>query len=82
MRRPEGKAALASGTARGPGKAAALLFSAEGALVAVGDLLHDEALEGQREIGRAGGTAVTPLPSDVTRRRPATAPLMPPRRAE
>ncbi|MET9803578.1 SDR family oxidoreductase [Streptomyces sp. NPDC006368] len=67
MRRPEGKVALVPGTARGLGKAAALRFAAEGALVVGGDLLHDEALETQREIGREGGTALTAGPLDVTR---------------
>ncbi|MFJ8659681.1 SDR family NAD(P)-dependent oxidoreductase [Streptomyces sp. NPDC093795] len=67
MRRLEGKVALISGTARGLGKAAALRFAAEGALVIGGDLLHDEALETQREIGREGGTALTAGPLDVTR---------------
>ncbi|MFC8009049.1 SDR family NAD(P)-dependent oxidoreductase [Streptomyces cinereoruber] len=66
MRRLEGKVALISGTARGLGRAAALRFAAEGALVVGGDLLHDEALETQREIGREGGTALTPGPLDVT----------------
>ncbi|MCX5232852.1 SDR family NAD(P)-dependent oxidoreductase [Streptomyces sp. NBC_00233] len=66
MRRLEGKVALISGTARGLGRAAALRFAAEGALVVCGDLLHDEALETQREIGREGGTALTPGPLDVT----------------
>ncbi|MEU3607056.1 SDR family NAD(P)-dependent oxidoreductase [Streptomyces sp. NPDC035033] len=67
MRRLEGKIALISGTARGIGKAAALRFAAEGALVVGGDLLHEEALETQRQIGREGGTALTPGPLDVTR---------------
>ncbi|MCM1946088.1 SDR family oxidoreductase [Streptomyces sp. G2] len=67
MRRLEGKVALVSGTARNPGKAAALRFEAEGALVVAGDLLHEEALETQRQIGREGGTALAPGPVDVTR---------------
>ncbi|MFJ3086381.1 SDR family NAD(P)-dependent oxidoreductase [Streptomyces sp. NPDC086838] len=67
MKRLEGKIALISGTARGLGKAAALRFAAEGALVVGGDLLHDEAVETQRQIGREGGTALTPGPLDVTR---------------
>ncbi|MGZ2359910.1 SDR family oxidoreductase [Streptomyces sp. 372A] len=67
MKRLEGKVALISGTARGLGKAAALHFAAEGALVVGGDLLHDEAVETQRQIGREGGTALTPGPLDVTR---------------
>ncbi|MEU7117407.1 SDR family NAD(P)-dependent oxidoreductase [Streptomyces zaomyceticus] len=67
MKRLEGKVALISGTARGLGKAAALHFASEGALVVGGDLLHDEAVETQRQIGRGGGTALTPGPLDVTR---------------
>ncbi|MET7345522.1 SDR family NAD(P)-dependent oxidoreductase [Streptomyces sp. NPDC087866] len=66
MKRLEGKVALISGTARGLGKAAALRFAAEGALVVGGDLLHDEAVETQRQIGREGGTALTASSLDVT----------------
>ncbi|MGW0190709.1 SDR family NAD(P)-dependent oxidoreductase [Streptomyces sp. NPDC003362] len=66
MRRLEGKVALVSGTARGQGRAAALRFAAEGALVVGGDLRHEEALEAQRLIARDGGTALTPGPLDVT----------------
>lgn len=66
MRRLEGKVALIPGTARGQGRAAALRFAAEGANVADGDLLHEEALETQRLVGDAGGTALTPGPLDTT----------------
>ncbi|WP_278195738.1 SDR family NAD(P)-dependent oxidoreductase [Streptomyces cylindrosporus] len=66
MRRLEGKVALISGTARGQGRAAALRFAAEGAIVVGGDLLHEGALETQRLVGEAGGTALTPVPLDVT----------------
>ena len=66
MKRLEGKVALISGTARGQGRAAALRFAAEGALVVGGDLLHEEAVETQRLIAREGGTALTPGPLDVT----------------
>ncbi|WP_446467158.1 hypothetical protein [Streptomyces sp. BRA346] len=45
MRRLEGKVALITGTARGQGRAAALRFAAESALVVGGDLLHEEAVE-------------------------------------
>ncbi|UUU36890.1 SDR family oxidoreductase [Streptomyces sp. CA-210063] len=65
MRRLEGKVALISGTARGQGRAAALRFAAEGAIV-VGDLLHEGALETQRLVGEAGGTALTSGLLDVT----------------
>ncbi|MER6678707.1 SDR family NAD(P)-dependent oxidoreductase [Streptomyces sp. NPDC000983] len=66
MKRLEGKVALISGTARGQGRAAALRFAAEGALVVGGDLLHEEALETQRLIAEAGGTALVPGPLDAT----------------
>ncbi|AJP04264.1 dehydrogenase [Streptomyces cyaneogriseus subsp. noncyanogenus] len=66
MRRLEGKVALISGTARNQGRAAALRFAAEGALVVGGDLRHEEALETQRLIAHEGGTALTPGPLDVT----------------
>ncbi|MFF5253069.1 SDR family NAD(P)-dependent oxidoreductase [Streptomyces leeuwenhoekii] len=66
MRRLEGKVALISGTARGQGRAAALRFAAEGALVVGGDLRHEEAVETQRLIAHEGGTALTPGPLDVT----------------
>jgi NAD(P)-dependent dehydrogenase (short-subunit alcohol dehydrogenase family) len=73
MRRLEGKVALISGTARGQGRAAALRFAAEGAIVVGGDLLHEEALETQRFVGEAGGTALTPGPLDVTDEAPVRA---------
>jgi NAD(P)-dependent dehydrogenase (short-subunit alcohol dehydrogenase family) len=66
VKRLDGKVALISGTARGQGRAAALRFAAEGALVVGGDLLHEEAVETQRLIAREGGTALTPGPLDVT----------------
>lgn len=66
MKRLDGKVALISGTARGQGRAAALRFAAEGALVVGGDLRHEEAVETQRLIAREGGTALTPGPLDVT----------------
>ncbi|MFD7599747.1 SDR family NAD(P)-dependent oxidoreductase [Streptomyces mirabilis] len=66
MKRLEGKVALISGTARGQGRAAAVRFAAEGALVVGGDLLHEGAVETQRLIAREGGTALTPGPLDVT----------------
>jgi NAD(P)-dependent dehydrogenase (short-subunit alcohol dehydrogenase family) len=67
VKRLEGKVALISGTARGQGRAAALRFAAEGALVVGGDLRHEEAVETQRLIAREGGTALTPPgPLDVT----------------
>ncbi|MFD3328805.1 SDR family NAD(P)-dependent oxidoreductase [Streptomyces sp. NPDC058701] len=64
--RLEGKVALVSGTAQGHGRAAALRFAAEGALVVAGDPIHQDALDTQRLIARAGGTALAPAPLDVT----------------
>ncbi|MGW1770253.1 SDR family NAD(P)-dependent oxidoreductase [Streptomyces sp. NPDC002104] len=64
--RLEGKVALVSGTAHGHGRAVALRFAAEGALVVAGDPIHEDALETQRLIARAGGTALAPGPLDVT----------------
>ncbi|MER5791462.1 SDR family NAD(P)-dependent oxidoreductase [Streptomyces sp. NPDC059627] len=66
MRRLDGKVALISGTARGQGRAAALRFAAEGAVVVGGDVLHEAALETQRLVTEAGGTVLTPGPLDVT----------------
>ncbi|MER6682520.1 SDR family NAD(P)-dependent oxidoreductase [Streptomyces olivaceoviridis] len=66
MKRLEGKVALISGTARGQGRAAALRFAAEGALVVGGDLPHEEAAETRRLIAREGGTALSPGPLDIT----------------
>ncbi|MFI9769668.1 SDR family NAD(P)-dependent oxidoreductase [Streptomyces sp. NPDC052415] len=66
MKRLESKVALIPGTGRGQGRAAAVRFAAEGALVVGGDLLHEEALETQRLIAREGGTILTPAPLDVT----------------
>ncbi|MGW5491475.1 hypothetical protein [Streptomyces olivaceoviridis] len=65
MKRLEGKVALISGTARGQGRAAALRFAAEGALVVGGDLPHEEAVETRRLIAHEGGTALSPGPLDV-----------------
>ncbi len=55
MARLPGKIVLLSGTARGIGRAAALRFAAEGAIVAGGDVLIDEARETLALIEAAGG---------------------------
>ncbi|WP_308049696.1 SDR family oxidoreductase [Streptomyces sp. TRM72054] len=52
--------ALISGTARGQGRAAALRFAAEGAIVVGGDLRHESELKARRLVAQAGGTAVAP----------------------
>jgi NAD(P)-dependent dehydrogenase (short-subunit alcohol dehydrogenase family) len=66
LKRLEGKVALRSGRARGPGRAAALRFAAEGAIVVDGDLRHESELKAQRLVARAGGAALTPGPLDAT----------------
>ncbi|MET9681731.1 SDR family oxidoreductase [Streptomyces coeruleorubidus] len=58
--------ALISGRARGPGRAAALRFAVEGAIVVDGDLRHESELKAQRLVARAGGAALTPGPLDAT----------------
>ncbi|HTP23993.1 MAG TPA: SDR family NAD(P)-dependent oxidoreductase [Solirubrobacteraceae bacterium] len=56
MTRLQDKVILLSGTGRGIGRAAALRFAAEGAVVAGGDLLEDDARETMSLIEAAGGT--------------------------
>ncbi|MGW8989144.1 SDR family NAD(P)-dependent oxidoreductase [Streptomyces zhihengii] len=67
MKRLDGKVALISGTARGLGKATAVRFAREGALVVGGDLDHDGALDTMRLIAREGGTALVPCRLDATK---------------
>ncbi|MFE6358621.1 SDR family NAD(P)-dependent oxidoreductase [Streptomyces sp. NPDC057806] len=64
MKRLEGKVALIPGTARGQGRAAAVRFAAEGALVVGGDLLHEEALDTQRLIAREDLASTMPAEPD------------------
>lgn len=66
MKRLDGKVALISGTARGIGRATAVRFAREGALVVGGDLDHEGALDTMRLIAREGGTALVPVQLDVT----------------
>lgn len=63
--RLEGKAAIVTGGASGIGQAAAILFAAHGARVAVSDLDEDAARRTVRTIVERGGCAVA-APADVT----------------
>jgi len=62
----EGKRAVITGAGRGIGREAALLFAAEGALVAVSDLSADGAEETVGMINAKGGQAVSTV-ADVTK---------------
>ncbi|MEV6345232.1 SDR family NAD(P)-dependent oxidoreductase [Actinoplanes sp. NPDC051851] len=61
-----GKVALISGTAQGQGRAAALRFSAEGALVVGGDVNVEAAAETCELVRGVGGTMISPGRLDVT----------------
>jgi 3-oxoacyl-[acyl-carrier protein] reductase len=58
LRSIAGRTAVVTGAASGMGRATARLFAGEGALVAVVDRRHDDALAVADEIVAAGGTAV------------------------
>jgi NAD(P)-dependent dehydrogenase (short-subunit alcohol dehydrogenase family) len=68
----DGKIAVITGAASGIGRATALLFSKEGAQVALGDS-NAEALEQTAKEIRAAGGAVVARPTDVSRRADAQA---------
>ena len=63
--RLEGKVSFISGGAQGMGAAEARLFAAEGAMVAIGDVLEEEGRRVAAQIGEAGGKAIF-LALDVT----------------
>jgi cyclopentanol dehydrogenase len=63
--RLEGKVAFISGGARGMGAAEAKMFAREGARVAFGDVLEEEAQKVEAEINETGGEALF-VPLDVT----------------
>ncbi len=66
--RLDGKVALITGAGGVLGRAAALLFAAEGARIAVNDIDRDRAEETVRQIRAAGGEAV-PVVADVSREK-------------
>jgi NAD(P)-dependent dehydrogenase (short-subunit alcohol dehydrogenase family) len=66
MGRLDGKIALITGTARGMGRSAALLFAAEGARVVGCDVLADEADETVALVREAGGEMVAMAPVDIS----------------
>lgn len=57
MGRMEGKTAVVTGGARGIGKSTCLVLAAEGAAVAVTDILDDEGRQVAQDISAGGGTA-------------------------
>lgn len=63
--RLEGKVAVITGTGGGQGRAAALLFSAEGATIVGCDLKVDGALETVEMVRAAGGTMTSTQPLDL-----------------
>ena len=63
--RVAGKVALVSGGSRGLGEAQAKLLAAEGAKVAIGDVLEDEGRKVEAKINELGGEAFF-MPLDVT----------------
>jgi meso-butanediol dehydrogenase/(S,S)-butanediol dehydrogenase/diacetyl reductase len=64
--RLEDKVALITGTAGGQGRAAAMLFAAEGALVVGTDLQSDQAAETVELVRSAGGRMSSTHPLDLT----------------
>ena len=66
MKRLENKVVLISGTAQGQGRAAAIRFANEGALVVGGDLKAELAAETDSLVQEQGGVCNSPANLDVT----------------
>jgi len=66
--RLHGKVALITGTGGGQGRAAALLFAAEGAIVVGGDLKSDSSQETVELVRAAGGAITSVHPGDFAER--------------
>lgn len=66
MKRLENKVVLISGTAQGQGRAAALRFASEGALVVGGDIKSDLAAQTDSLVQSQGGSCNSPAELDVT----------------
>ena len=66
MRRLDGKVALVTGTAGGQGRAAAILFAAEGATVVGCDIQPEGAAETVELVRAAGGSMTSSQPLDLT----------------
>ena len=73
MGRLDGKIALITGTAGGQGRAAALLFAAEGAKVVGCDVLEEQASETVSLVRAAGGEMVSMAPADISTMEGASA---------
>src|SRR6266481_6345519 len=62
----KGKKGVITGAAQGLGRASAIRLASEGAEVELADIQYDKALEGDREIAKAGGKAKA-FKADVSR---------------
>lgn len=73
MNRLAGKVAAITGTGGGQGRAAAIQFAREGALVIGGDLNADSAEETAEMVRQEGGSIISPFPVDFADRQQVTA---------